>query len=91
MTQVIDLSIQVKRFPDTQTYQVNLLIIRNGKPAQFETHTCLSMVEVFEKAQAFEQKYLAQFENMIEYEKVSFRELAAQNLAAQRAAKGVKK
>lgn len=87
----IDLSIQIKRFPETQTYQANFLIIRNGKPAQFETNTCLSLVEVFEKAQAFEQKYLSQFENMIEYEKVSFRELAAQNLAAQKAKNGVKK
>lgn len=83
MSQQIDLSVQIKRFPETETYQVNLLIIRNNKPAQFETYTCLSMVEVFEKTQAFEQKYLIQFENMIEYEKVSFRELAAQNKAAQ--------
>lgn len=87
----IDLSIQIKRFPETQTYQVNLLVIRNDKPAQFETHTCLNLLQVFEKSQAFEQKYLSQFENMIEYEKVSFRELAAQNLAAQKAKNGVKK
>ena len=87
----IDLSVQIKRFPETQTYQVNLLIIRNDKPAQFETHTCLNMIEVFEKVQKFEQRYLSQFENMIEYEKVSFRELAAQNLAAQKAAQGVKR
>lgn len=91
MSKVIDLSVQIKRFPETQTYQANFLIIRNDKPAQFETHTCLSLVEIFEKTQAFEQKYLIQFENMIEYEKVSFRELAAQNLAAQKSNKGVKK
>lgn len=77
-TRIVDLSVQVKRFPESQTYQVNLLIIRNDKPAQFETHTCLSMVEVFEKTQAFEQKYLRHFENMIEYEKITFRELAEQ-------------
>lgn len=83
----IDLSIQVKRFPDVQNYQVNLLLIKDGKPSEFETHVCQSLVEVFEKTQKFEQRYLTQFENAIEYQKTDWRELAAQNRAAQ----GVKK
>lgn len=85
----IDLSVQIKRFPEVQNYQVNLLLIKDGKPDVLETSICQTLVEVFEKTAAFERKYLTQFENAIEYEKTDWRELAAKNRAA--AAQGVKR
>lgn len=87
MSQNIDFSIQVKRFPEVENYQANLLLIKDGKPDKFETHICQTLVEVFEKVAAFEQANLHQFQNAIEYQKTDWRELARQNRAAQ----GVKK
>lgn len=78
----IDLSIQIKRLKETQNYQLNLLVIENGKPGKFETYICQTLAEVCEKSAKFEAENLDVFENVIDYKKTDWRELARQNKAA---------
>lgn len=75
----IDLSIDIKRLPDSQNYRLNLLAIDNGKPGKFETYICQTLPEVFEKAARFEAAHFALFQNAIEYTKTDWRQLARQN------------
>lgn len=78
----VDLSVEVKRFPEVQNYRVNLLIIKDNKPDAFESYVCQTMIEVFEKVLAFEAKHLGLFENAIEYQHTDWRDLARKNLGA---------
>lgn len=78
----IDLSVQIKRNPDVQNYQVNLLIITPTGPGNFETYICQSLPEVMQRIADFECKHLNLFQNTIEYEKTDWRELARQNRSA---------
>ena len=78
----IDFSIQIKRLKDTQNYQLNLLVIDdNDKPGKFESYICQTLAEVCEKAAKFEAENLDVFENVIDYKKIDWRELARQNKA----------
>lgn len=79
MTKIVDFSVHVKRFPENESYEVALLLIKNGQPDKFEKINCQTLLEVFEKTSEFEKKYLHQFQNAIEYQHVSWRELAQQN------------
>ncbi|XXQ68530.1 hypothetical protein ACKLNO_01265 [Neisseriaceae bacterium B1] len=78
-----DLNVQIRRNPETQNYRVSLLTIKNGLPDKSEMHICQTLPEALEKIAAFEDKHLNQFENAIDYKKVSWREIARQNQAAQ--------
>lgn len=78
----IDLSIQIKRNTETQNYQLNLLVINGDKPGKFEFYICQTLAEVCEKAAKFEAENLDVFENVIDYTKTDWRELARQNKAA---------
>ena len=78
----VDLSVEIKRFPEVQNYRVNLLLIKTGRPDAFESYVCQTMVEVFEKVTAFELKHLELFENAIEYQHTDWRDLARKNLGA---------
>lgn len=83
MNKVQDLNIQIKRFPESKNYQVNLLVIKQEKPDAFESYICQSLQEIFERIADFEQKYLDVFENAIEYKHIDWRELARENRAKQ--------
>jgi len=83
MNKVQDLNIQIKRFPENKNYQVNLLVIKQEKPDEFESYICQSLQEIFERIADFEQKYLDVFENAIEYKHIDWRELARENRAKQ--------
>lgn len=78
----IDLSVMVKRRPDTQTYKLDLLLIKNNLPDVSEHHICQTLAEVMQKTAAFEAKHLPLFDNAIEYRKINWRELAKQNHAS---------
>nr|DAS34239.1 MAG TPA: hypothetical protein [Inoviridae sp.] len=79
--QVVDLSIQITRLKETQNYRLNLLVIDNGIAGKFESHICQTLAEVCEKAAKFEAENLDVFENVIDYKKTDWRELARQNKA----------
>lgn len=76
-----DLNVQIRRNPQMQNYRVMLLTIKNGQPDKSETYICQTLPEVLEKIAAFEDKHLNQFQNAIDYKKVSWREIARQNQA----------
>lgn len=78
-----DLNVQIRRNPETQNYRVMLLTIKDGQPDKSEMHICQTLPEALEKIAAFEDAHLNQFENTIDYKKVSWREIARQNKAAQ--------
>lgn len=83
LTQAQDLNVQIRRNPETQNYRVMLLTIKNGQPDKSEMHICQTLPEALEKIAAFEDAYLNQFQNAIDYKKVNWREIARQNQAAQ--------
>ncbi|WP_315368857.1 hypothetical protein [Kingella oralis] len=77
----IDLSVEIKRQPESKNYRLNLLVIKNGKPDKFETYVCQTLVEIFEKISAFEAANFELFQNAIEYKHIDWRQLARQNKA----------
>lgn len=83
----IDLSVMLKRLPESQTYKLDLLLIKDKAPGQSEHHICQTLTEVFQKTAAFEAKHLHPFENAIEYEQTDWRELARQNRESAQKAK----
>lgn len=78
----IDLSIHIRRQPESENYRLDLLLIENNAPGKSEHFICQSLAEAFQKAASFESKHLRPFQNAIEYEKTDWRELARQNRAA---------
>lgn len=83
----IDLSVMLKRLPESENYRLDLLLIQNNAPSNSEHYVCQTLAEVFQKTAAFEAKHLHPFENAIEYEQTDWRELARQNRESAQKAK----
>lgn len=80
----IDLSVQIKRLVESQSYQLNLLVINETNTGKLETYMCQTLAEVCECIAKFEAENLELFQNAIDYEHTDWRQLARQNQAARK-------
>lgn len=79
MTNKIDMSVIIKRLPETQTYRVDMMVIDSR---HLESIICQTHEEIARRISEFEKKHLSVFENAIEYQKIDWREMARQNKGA---------
>ena len=72
-----DMSVVIKRNPTTQTYKVEMLVVKQD--GAFETKVCRNLIEVMQAITEFEAKHMNLFQGDIEYRHINWRELARQN------------
>lgn len=77
-----DMSVVIKRNPVTQTYRVEMLVVKPD--GAFEICVCRNLIEVMQAITEFEAKHMSLFAGDIEYRHINWRELARQNRESQK-------